>query len=287
MPDSKPLAPPAGIDTPPSASRNLLLRVASAAVLAPVAIAATYFGGIAFTLLWTLAGLAIWWEWVRLVQPAGNQGVLATGFGVILIEGLLAGSDNMEIALIIAALGALATAITSMRHAVWIAAGVFYAIAPLLASVALRGDDRIGLIAILFVFAVVWGTDIVAYFTGRAIGGPKLAPAISPKKTWSGAIGGTLAGIAGGLAVILVAGGVASVRIILIAFLLSVVAQIGDLFESGIKRHFEVKDSSGLIPGHGGVMDRLDGYIFAVPVAVLIGMAVAGLAMPAVGLIGR
>jgi phosphatidate cytidylyltransferase len=287
MPDSKPLAPPAGIDTPPPASRNLLLRIASAAVLAPIAIAATYFGGIAFTLLWTLAGLAIWWEWVRLVQPAGNQGVLATGFGVILIEGLLAASDHLEVALIIAALGALATAITSMRHAVWIAAGAFYASAPLLASVALRGEDRIGLVAILFVFAVVWGTDIVAYFVGRAIGGPKLVPAISPKKTWSGAIGGTLAGIAGGLGVILAAGGMASMRIIVIAFLLSVVAQIGDLFESGIKRHFEVKDSSSLIPGHGGVMDRLDGYIFAVPVAVLIGIAVAGLAMPAVGLIGR
>lgn len=287
MPDSKPYTPPAGIDAPPPPSRNLLLRIASAAVLAPIAIAATYFGGIAFALLWILAALAIWWEWVRLVQPASDQGVLATGICVILLEGLLAASNHIEIAFIIAALGALATAITSMRHAVWIAAGVVYASAPLLSSVALRGDDRLGLVAVLFVFAVVWGTDIVAYFTGRAIGGPKLAPAISPKKTWSGAMGGTLAGVAGGLGVIMAAGGMASIRIVLIAILLSVVSQIGDLFESGIKRHFQVKDSSGLIPGHGGVMDRLDGYIFAIPVAVLIGAATAGLVVPAVGLIGR
>lgn len=270
-----------------SQGRNLALRIASSLVLAPIAIAATYFGGIVFSLFWTAAALAVWWEWEGLVQPVRNQGVLATGFCVLLIEALLAAGDRVEISVMIAILGALATAITSMRNAVWIAAGVIYASIPLLASIALRGEDRAGLVAILFVFAIVWGTDIAAYFAGRALGGPKLAPSISPKKTWSGAVGGTIAGIFAGVAVVVAAGGMVSTRLTLIAFVLSVLSQGGDLFESWVKRRFEAKDSSGLIPGHGGVMDRLDGFIFAIPAAVLIGILTAQFGSPAIGLIGR
>ncbi len=276
----------AGMAERSPAGRNLALRIASALVLAPLALATTYVGGWPFHVFWTLAAFALWWEWVRLVQPARSQGVLLMGFCVLSIEALLATTGRSEIAIIIVALGALATAITSARNALWVAGGVVYASIPIIAAIALRGDDRIGLFAILFLFAIVWGTDIAAYFAGRAIGGPKLAPAISPKKTWSGAVGGTIAGVGGGLGVIVVAGANISVRIAAIALVLSIVSQLGDLFESWVKRLFEVKDSSGLIPGHGGVMDRLDGFVFAAIAAFAIGIALSDWSSPAVGLIG-
>ena len=146
---------------------------------------------------------------------------------------------------------------------VWCAAGLVYAAALLIAPVLLRHDAERGFAAILFLFAVVWLTDIVAYFAGRGIGGPKLMPRVSPNKTWSGAIGGTLAGVLGGVAVARGFGieGLAAVAVV--ALVLSVVSQAGDLVESAIKRHFNAKDASQLIPGHGGLMDRLDGFVAA------------------------
>lgn len=120
-----------------------------------------------------------------------------------------------------------------------------------------------GFVSILFIFAVVWSTDILAYFVGRAIGGPKLAPSISPGKTWSGAIGGAVAAVIGGGAVSMAYHGRISLLVLGLAFILSVFSQIGDLFESFVKRRFQVKDSSHLIPGHGGFMDRVDGLVFA------------------------
>jgi phosphatidate cytidylyltransferase len=140
-------------------------------------------------------------------------------------------------------------------------------------------------LAILFLFSVVWATDILAYFVGRAIGGPKLAASISPNKTWSGAVGGTIAAVVAGLVIISAFGGTATVALGLIALVLSIVSQGGDLFESRLKRVCDVKDSSALIPGHGGVMDRLDGFIVAAAAAVLIGVVRAGESAPAHGLI--
>ena len=137
----------------------------------------------------------------------------------------------------------------------------------------------------LFVFAIVWVTDIAAYFTGRAMGGPKLWPAVSPKKTWSGAIGGTLGGIAAGLLVAKIAGLVVAPMMVLVALGLSIVAQAGDLLESAIKRHFGAKDASQLIPGHGGLMDRLDGFLTAAAAAVMVGLLRGGLEGPARGLL--
>jgi len=137
----------------------------------------------------------------------------------------------------------------------------------------------------LFVFAIVWVTDIAAYFTGRAIGGPKLWPAVSPKKTWSGAIGGTLGGIAAGLLVAKMAGLVVAPMMVLVALGLSIVAQGGDLLESAIKRHFGAKDASQLIPGHGGLMDRLDGFLTAAAAAVMLGLLRGGLEGPSRGLL--
>ena len=142
-----------------------------------------------------------------------------------------------------------------------------------------------GLTALFFLFANVWITDIFAYFCGRAIGGPLLWPRVSPKKTWSGAIGGLVGGVAASVAVAY-ASGIGRLGIVgVMALVLSVLAQAGDLFESAVKRRFGAKDASHLIPGHGGLMDRLDGFLVAALAALLIGMIRQGTAAPARGLL--
>jgi len=137
----------------------------------------------------------------------------------------------------------------------------------------LRSDSVVGLIDVLFLLVVVWSSDIGAYVAGRLVGGPKLAPAISPGKTWSGAVGGLVAAMAIGLVVTRLAAPGPVLHALVVAGGLSVASQLGDLLESACKRHFGVKDSSGLIPGHGGVFDRLDGVLAAAPVAVLLALA--------------
>lgn len=166
----------------------------------------------------------------------------------------------------------------------WVAPGLVYAGIAFFAPVLLRADEPFGLVAVLFLFAIVWSTDILGYAVGRIIGGPKLWLAVSPKKTWSGAIGGTLGGAIAGAGVAHI-GGLALLPLTYVAVALSIAAQAGDLLESAIKRKFNVKDSSHLIPGHGGVMDRLDGFIVAAFFALLIGVVRAGLVRPAHGLL--
>lgn len=267
-------------------SRNLALRVASAAVMAPLALGIAYLGGWPFTIFWTLAAVAVWWEWMRLVDPVGSKGALATGICVLLLEAFLVGRDRVVIAVMIAALGAIAASVTATKGTRWVAGGVVYASALLLSPVIIRGDAELGFVAILFLFAIVWSTDVVGYFAGRALGGPKLAPTISPKKTWSGAIAGLIAAIACGIAVMRSTQNAAILPTALVALALSAASQAGDLFESKFKRLFDAKDASALIPGHGGVMDRLDGFIFSSCAAALFGVMRSGLDAPARGLVG-
>jgi phosphatidate cytidylyltransferase len=136
----------------------------------------------------------------------------------------------------------------------------------------------------VFLFAIVWTTDVFAYFAGRAFGGPKLMPAVSPNKTWSGAAGGTLGAVAAGLIVVKIAGLQLTVAVAAVALILSVVSQAGDLLESAVKRRFDAKDASHLIPGHGGLMDRLDGFVAAAAAGALIGVLHGGVHAPARGL---
>jgi phosphatidate cytidylyltransferase len=171
------------------------------------------------------------------------------------------------------------------RHRGWAAAGVPYAGAIGIAPIALRSDSEDGFVAVIFLFAIVWTTDIVAYFMGRLIGGPKLLPRVSPKKTWSGAISGLAAAVLAALVVAEASGLSGLLPVALIAAALSCVAQAGDLFESRLKRRFGAKDSSHLIPGHGGLMDRLDGFVLAAAVAALIGTLRGGIEAPARGLL--
>ncbi len=157
----------------------------------------------------------------------------------------------------------------------WIVLGAVYAAAALAASVLVRLDPVWGFPALMFVLLVVWVTDIGGYFAGRGIGGPKLWPRVSPKKTWAGAIGGLVLslGVASGFA----AWGIGRLLpLVLLATALTIVSQLGDLFESAVKRRFGVKDSSRIIPGHGGLLDRLDGYVFAIAAAAVIGLLRGG-----------
>ncbi|HWV42298.1 phosphatidate cytidylyltransferase [Pseudorhodoplanes sp.] len=284
MDGGKPSLPLTETTSTPS-TRNLMLRIASAAVLAPLAIGAAWLGSWPFTIFWTIAAVAVWWEWIGLVEPTGRNVLLATGICALLLQAIVFETGNLSIAIMIVALGVLAGIVTAGKHAPAVAGGLLYASALLMAAAVLRADDKYGFIAILFLFAVVWGTDIGGYFSGRAFGGPKLAPSISPKKTWSGAIGGTLVGVGAAVAVAKLFTLSNPLMIGIVAVVLSVASQCGDLFESGLKRRFDAKDASGLIPGHGGVMDRLDGFIFAVTVAAVIGVARGGFDGPAAGLL--
>lgn len=265
---------------------NLLLRIISAAVMAPIAIGAAYVGGWVFAVFWVFAALAVLWEWITLVAGRDHRMLVLSCGGAIVLAAVLAWTDHPVVALLLMALGALAASTFAARaQRLWIVAGIGYAGTMMLAPVILRGEDFLGFIAIVLLFAVVWTTDVLAYFTGRAIGGPKLMPSVSPKKTWSGAIGGTLGAVAAAVGVAVWFGGFSIKAIVVLAVILSVVSQAGDLFESHIKRRFNAKDASQLIPGHGGVMDRLDGFWAAVIVAVAIGIIRGGLDEPARGLL--
>ncbi len=166
----------------------------------------------------------------------------------------------------------------------WRIAGLIYAGITFIAPVLLRLDVENGFASVMFLFAIVWMTDIMGYTVGRAIGGPKLWRAVSPNKTWSGAIGGMLGALAAGV-VIAAALSLALLPIAILSMILSMVAQAGDLVESAVKRRFGAKDTSHLIPGHGGLMDRLDGFIAAALVAAVIGIARGGFTAAASGLL--
>jgi phosphatidate cytidylyltransferase len=280
-------ADPAGPQRTSATRRHeLLLRVASALVLVPLAVGSAYVGGWPFAVVWGAAAMGVLWEWMVLVAPDSRGLALPAGIvGVMLVTALVA-SGRVPAAMIVLALATLGTAALapSARRA-WVAAAVPYAGALGLAPIVLRSDREDGLLAIIFLFAVVWATDICAYFTGRALGGPKLMRHVSPNKTWSGAFGGTIAALVAALAVARAGGSTSWLAIALVAVLLSVIAQAGDLFESFLKRRFGAKDSSHLIPGHGGLMDRLDGFVTASLAAALIGLARGGLEAPGRGLL--
>jgi phosphatidate cytidylyltransferase len=168
---------------------------------------------------------------------------------------------------------------------VWGACGIVYAGVAFLGPALIRRDAAWGFIGVAFVAVTVWATDIFAYAVGRTCGGPLLWPRISPKKTWAGAVGGALGGVAAGTSVAYASGVDKLVAVGVVALLLSVLTQAGDLFESAVKRRFGAKDAGSLIPGHGGLMDRLDGFLVAALVALLIGILRQGPDAPAQGLL--
>src|SRR5262249_11348178 len=246
------------------------MRVVAALVLAPLAIVLAYAGGWMWAFLVTLASIGLFVEWLTVVG-AGQVALTAAGTIALAVMGFCVVLGWLTTAFVIGILGLVCVALLASDKRGWAAAGCLYAVAALVSSVLLRQDPVNGFIALMFVLLVVWATDIGGYFAGRSIGGPKLWPRVSPKKTWAGALGGFVASLA-------IAGGFAAfglgraVPLLALSAVLSVVSQLGDLFESAVKRRFGVKDSSHLIPGHGGLMDRLDGFIAAILVASIFGI---------------
>jgi len=256
-------------------SRNLVTRIAAALVLAPLAIGAAYAGGFWWTALATLGAIGLFVEWLMVAGCAHDRRIVAGGAAALAIGGLCLALRRIDTALVLLLLGFAAVVVLSAERRRWAVAGFLYAAAALLASVLVRLDQIEGLVALILVLLVVWATDIGGYFAGRGIGGPKLWPQVSPKKTWAGAIGGFAASlvVAAGFA----AFGLGKIApMLVLGACLSVASQLGDLLESAIKRHFGVKDSSHIIPGHGGLMDRLDGYVAAIVVAAIFGILRGG-----------
>lgn len=206
---------------------DLRRRAISAAVLAPVALACIWAGGLAFAALIALAGLLLLAEWGRLCSAARARLLMAVGSVWIILAG----------------------------------AGLLW----------VRADPLVGRANLLFLVLLIWASDISAYLVGRVLGGPKLAPRISPGKTWSGAVGGVVAAILVGFGAawqLSSTGGAGMIVAVSVVF--CVIGQLGDLAESLVKRRFGVKDSGSLIPGHGGLLDRLDALLAVAPFAALL-----------------
>ncbi len=265
--------------------RELALRIASAVVLAPLAVAVAYVGGWLFVLFWGVAAAGVLYEWISLVEERHRRSVLMTAIAPLVFAVVLVGADRPLAAVVVLAVGTLAVAALAPKaRRLWAAGSVSYAGTIGIAPVVLRSDPEQGFVALLFLYAVVWSTDIAAYFVGRIVGGRKLMPAVSPKKTWSGAIGGTVAAIAAAIAIAAANGQPGWFGLVVVAAVLSIMAQAGDLFESWFKRCFGAKDSGHIIPGHGGLMDRLDGFVVAAGLAAVIGLMRGGIEMPGRGL---
>ncbi len=257
-------------------SSNLFMRVVAALVMAPLTIAIAWIGGWPWACIVIAAAALLYFEWLMIVGASGNRLAVASGIAALAVAGVCLMMRRTDLALGIVAVGIALAAVAGRRQRGWVASGLIYAAAALIAAILVRRDVEFGFVALMFVLLVVWVTDIGGYFAGRGIGGPKLWPRVSPKKTWAGAIGGLVLGLA-------VAAGFAwlgfgkMLPLLLLGAVLSIVSQLGDLFESAIKRRFDVKDSSHIIPGHGGLLDRLDGFVAAIVFAALIGFMRGGL----------
>jgi phosphatidate cytidylyltransferase len=256
---------------------SLALRTFSALVMAPLAAGAILLGWPYFDILVAAGCAVLAWEWDRL---CGGRFQLAGWLllGVVLASVAVAGLGLEPQALLLACLGALLIQRVAEAQGgaspLWQAAGSLYFSVPAIALLWLR--DAFGAPLVLWLFLAVWATDIAAFAAGRLIGGPHLAPRLSPNKTWAGLAGGMIGAAAVG-ALLARGTGADGVGVVAgLSALLAVVAQAGDLAESAVKRHFKVKDASGLIPGHGGLLDRVDGLLAAAPAVALLQLVTGG-----------
>jgi len=272
--------------TSPARARSAFeTRVISAVVLVPVALALVYFGGWAMALFLLLAGSVMSFEWNRLTKLEDQKG----SFVAILIVQSLSLAASLAFAtmgqwtqaLAAAFVGAVAAALIQLpkgRSPFWPVMAVPYIFLPALALIWIRMSPM-GAQALVWLLVLIWAADIGGYAFGKTIGGWKLAPKISPNKTWAGTLGGLALAALVGLVAALILNPATISQFVTLSIVFGAVAQIGDLVESALKRRFGVKDISGFIPGHGGVMDRLDSLIFVVVFAALLGLANDGSVM--------
>jgi len=250
---------------------DLTARLVSAAILGPIALFCVWAGGLAWTLFLLAAGIGLALEWANLASlPRRGAGAWLLVFGLVLPFALV------SFGLVYSFLAMAGVALALGAGFGWFAAaGIPYAGIGGLSLLWLRLQPGAGFIDTMFLVLVIWSTDIGAYVIGRVFGGPKMAPRISPGKTWSGSAGGFAAG---GIFGALLAGGFHGIDLAALpaACLISVFAQAGDLLESAIKRKLGVKDSGRTIPGHGGLFDRLDGFLAAAPVAAILALGAHG-----------
>jgi phosphatidate cytidylyltransferase len=268
-------APPGDQQRPRErATPEILIRLASACILAALALAAVLASAWTFLVLVIVGGGILAWEWARLTRGDGRDFIASVGAASVAAVGLLVVLGRPQHVLVTLAIAAVVVVVASYRRtsSAWSLAGLAYVALPTWALVWLRSDPDFGIAAILFLFAVAWSTDTASYLGGRALGGPKLAPQISPKKTWAGFIVGTVAPGLVGYAFALLLGGTSVWFLALVSVVLAFACQIGDLIESAVKRHFGTKDMSQLIPGHGGLFDRVDGLLVTAVAAGLFAL---------------
>ncbi len=271
----------------PRVSGGLATRVVVGIALAAVAIAAVWAGGVAFTALVATAVLLMSAEWS--VMHGVSRGFrLASLAALAFVAGVTVYVSAIDALVVLAAsAGVIGLFMRGFdrKRSFWVAAGLLYCGLPMIALLWLRGLPSIGFYMTIVAFSIVWATDIAAFFIGRAVGGARFAPTISPNKTWAGVVGGvTAAAATGAVAAVYLRGGgtgwasavVEPIIVASIAALLGMIAIGGDLFESWLKRRAGVKDSGNILPGHGGVMDRIDGLVPVAVIAALI-VAVSGL----------
>lgn len=275
--------PPDPADTPasaaapakPSKAGDLKVRVLSALVMAPVVLGAVWIGGWVFHALIAFGSVIAVSEWANIVSSTRRlpARVMATvGILVAVMAQIAAGpAAGLGAA---AAFAVLTAIVGGGSDRILLGFGVFYVAVGMAGLMWLRDLPESGLSLFLFVLIAIWATDIGAYAAGRSIGGPKLAPRISPKKTWAGLIGGMVSSALFGWLVALAFGTSRPDIALAVGAAVAVVGQAGDLFESAVKRRYNVKDSGQLIPGHGGILDRIDGLLAAAPVLALFHAAV-------------
>ena len=260
-------------------------RIVSAIVLVAITITALYLGSYFFSGVVGAVYAGAYREWETMVSRApltvpgmvliGLVGVSGLVFPLLGIPGLL---GAIAIACVLAAF-------MGRELLAWRVVGLLLFGLLILSAVLMRGDGMAGVWAGVFLGTVVWMTDSAAFFTGRQIGGEKLAPGISPSKTWSGALGGLALGAGAGVVVWVLLTDSPWWIGLLISLSISILGQLGDLTESAVKRHFRIKDSGDIIPGHGGLMDRLDSLTFGIILVLIIGAAHGGLGAVAEGLL--
>ncbi|MGO9675464.1 MAG: phosphatidate cytidylyltransferase [Methylocella sp.] len=245
---------------------DLLPRFVSGLILAAAALTAVWRGGVVFAFIWFCGALAVGLEWQNLIgagRPRLRFLIVAAGLALTAFFGA---QGELVLACGVLGLGGLALALAAgPGRRVWAFGGLVYAGSLIVSVYAIYAAPAFGPRAIFWLFATVWGTDVFAYFGGRLIGGPKLWPQISPSKTWSGTLSGVFAGalIGAAIGVLGLGGGRFAAPIFALGLVAALLSQAGDIFESIVKRRFGAKDSSALIPGHGGFMDRLDGFVAA------------------------